>query len=134
VERLRVLLAGDQGPMTESVGRLLATGCDVVGTVTDGRTLVAEAERLRADVIVLGRDGLAGVKAGETANTNGHDLTDRQREVLRLLVAGRSMKEAGRTLNIAARTVAFHKYEMMARLKLTSNAELIKYAVRHNIA
>ena len=59
--------------------------------------------------------------------------TPRQREVLRLLAAGLSMKEAGRVLNITARTVAFHKYQMMAQLDLKSTAALIQYAVRHDI-
>ena len=59
--------------------------------------------------------------------------TPRQREVLRLLAAGLSMKEAGRVLNITARTVAFHKYQMMAQLELKSTAALIQYAVRHDI-
>ena len=61
------------------------------------------------------------------------DLTARQREVLRLLAEGYSMKETGRRLNITARTVAFHKYKMMAQLKITSSAGLIQYAVRQNI-
>jgi DNA-binding CsgD family transcriptional regulator len=61
------------------------------------------------------------------------DLTARQREVLRLLAGGCSMKEAGKILNITARTVAFHKYQMMAQLKVTSTAGLIQYAVRQRI-
>ena len=64
---------------------------------------------------------------------NGRALTPRQREVLRLLAGGLSMREAGRVLNITARTVAFHKYQMMAQLDLKSNAALIQYAVRHDI-
>src|SRR4030095_14816064 len=40
----------------------------------------------------------------------GHELTTRQREVLQLLAEGRSMKEVGHILNVAPRTVAFHKY------------------------
>ena len=56
---------------------------------------------------MLGIDGLAGLLAREAAGRTG--TPDRpQREVLRLLAAGRSMKEAGKALNIAARTVAFH--------------------------
>ncbi len=61
------------------------------------------------------------------------ELTPRQLEVLRLLAEGLSMKEAGRNLNIAPRTVAFHKYQMMAQLKITSSAGLVQYAVRQGI-
>ena len=60
-------------------------------------------------------------------------LTGRQREVLQLLAEGRSMKEVGSVLNLATRTVAFHKYRIMSMLGLKSNAELIQYAIRNSI-
>lgn len=63
----------------------------------------------------------------------GERLTDRQREVLQLLAEGKSMKEVGAILNVAARTVAFHKYRMMELLRLHTNAELVQYALKHHI-
>ena len=63
----------------------------------------------------------------------GERLTDRQREVLQLLAEGKSMKETAAILNVAARTVAFHKYRMMELLRLRSNAELVQYALKHHI-
>lgn len=61
------------------------------------------------------------------------DLTPRQREVLRLLAKGYAMKEVAAVLNISSRTVAFHKYQMMAQLQVRSSAELIQYAIRQAI-
>ena len=60
-------------------------------------------------------------------------LTERQKEVLALLVQGNTMKEVAAILQITPRTVAFHKYRMMSALKLSSSAELISYAVKHRI-
>jgi DNA-binding NarL/FixJ family response regulator len=60
-------------------------------------------------------------------------LTERQQEVLALLVKGNTMKEVAAILEITPRTVAFHKYRMMSSLKLSSSAELISYAVKHRI-
>ncbi len=60
-------------------------------------------------------------------------LTQRQQEVLHLLVQGNSMREVATVLKISPRTVAFHKYRMMSALKISSNAELIKYAVTHGL-
>ena len=60
-------------------------------------------------------------------------LTDRQREVLRLIVAGHRMKEVAARLGLSTRTVEFHKYEMMRALGVQSTAELIKYAVEHRL-
>jgi len=58
-------------------------------------------------------------------------LTDRQREIIQLLAAGKRMKEAASILGITARTVAFHKYRIMKQLDLKTNADLVRYAARH---
>ena len=60
-------------------------------------------------------------------------LTERQQEVLALLVKGNTMREVATILKITPRTVAFHKYRIMTRLGVSSNAELIRYAVRRRI-
>lgn len=60
-------------------------------------------------------------------------LTERQREVLQLLAEGKVMKEVGAILNMTPRTVAYHKYRMMAVLGAKSSAELVKYAVRNHM-
>lgn len=57
-------------------------------------------------------------------------LTVRQKEVLQLLAEGRSMKQAAFILNVSPRTVAYHKYTMMANLCVKSTAELIEFAVQ----
>jgi len=61
-------------------------------------------------------------------------LTPRQREILQLLAEGRSAKEIGATLSISARTVEFHKYQMMEKLDLHTNAELVHFALKYGIA
>ncbi len=59
--------------------------------------------------------------------------TARQREVIQLLAEGRSMKAVADILNITPRTVASHKYGVMALLQIKSNAELIQYAIKQGI-
>ena len=61
-------------------------------------------------------------------------LTPRQREILCLLAEGRSAKEIGAALAISARTVEFHKYQMMEALGLKTSAELVHFALKHGIA
>src|SRR5258705_11612612 len=51
--RPRVLLADDHVLVAEAIAQLLAAECEIVGTVSDGRTLIMEAERLKPDVVVL---------------------------------------------------------------------------------
>jgi DNA-binding NarL/FixJ family response regulator len=60
-------------------------------------------------------------------------LTPRQREVLQLLSEGRSAKEIASSLSISARTVEFHKYQMMERLGLRTSAELVHFAIKHGL-
>jgi DNA-binding NarL/FixJ family response regulator len=61
-------------------------------------------------------------------------LTQRQREILQLLVEGNSAKEVANLLNISPRTVEFHKYNMISKLKLKSVSALIQYAIKHGFA
>ncbi len=73
------------------------------------------------------------VETHRSENDGEVQLTFRQREVLQLLAEGKSMKEVGSVLNLATRTVAFHKYRIMATLGVRTNAELVQYALRHFI-
>jgi DNA-binding NarL/FixJ family response regulator len=61
------------------------------------------------------------------------DVTPRQREVLQLLAEGKSMKQAADVLHVSARTIAFHKYQMMQDLGLKSTAGLIQYAIKSHV-
>lgn len=61
----RLLLADDHVLMLEGLSRLLASEFEIVGAVRDGRVLLAEAERLRPDAIVLdiGMPQMNGIEA-----------------------------------------------------------------------
>jgi len=74
-----------------------------------------------------------GVFLGEAVRPAADKLTARQREVLQLLAEGKQMKEAAAILKLTPRTIAFHKYEIMAHLGLKTGAELVQYAVQHHI-
>jgi DNA-binding NarL/FixJ family response regulator len=80
---------------------------------------------------------LAAVRAAERGqayfsplggNGGGDGLSPRQREVLRLLAGGLTMKAIGARLGLSARTVETHKYEAMQRLGAQTTAALIRYA------
>lgn len=82
---------------------------------------------------VITRSSVRRFLRDHQAEPGREKLTTRQREVLQLLAEGRSMKEVAGVLNVATRTVAFHKYRIMALLGLKSNAELVQYAIRNSI-
>jgi DNA-binding NarL/FixJ family response regulator len=61
------------------------------------------------------------------------NLTARQREVLQLLGEGRSMKEAAAELQVATRTIAFHKYRIMEEYGLRTNSDLVRFAIKQHV-
>ena len=60
-------------------------------------------------------------------------LTSRQREVLQLLAEGHSMKDAASILKVTPRTIAFHKYQIMKKFQLGSNADLMQFAIEQGV-
>jgi len=121
-------------------------------TMHDDETLVAEAFRCGGSGYVLkqaaGEELVTAIR--EVAQGNNYltplvtskpveplasgppklTLTPRQREVLKLISEGMTMKEIAFELNISTRTAESHKYEMMQALGVETTAELIRYAVR----
>lgn len=82
----------------------------------------------------LTRQVVEEAESGARAENEGaKSLTPRQREILQLLAEGRSAKEIASDLAISARTVEFHKYQMMEMNGLRSSAELIHFAIKHGI-
>lgn len=61
------------------------------------------------------------------------DLTPREREVLRLVAEGHTNAAIGEQLFISPRTVETHRANLMKKLALRSQAELVRYAVRRGL-
>lgn len=70
---------------------------------------------------------------GDSRSDSTRALTPRQREVLQLLAEGHTMKEAAAILDVATRTVAFHKYRIMQEFGLQNNSELLRFAMKHGL-
>lgn len=69
----------------------------------------------------------------DTRADSARSLTPRQREVLQLLAEGHTMREAAAILNVATRTVAFHKYRIMQDFGLENNSDLLRLAMRQGL-
>jgi DNA-binding NarL/FixJ family response regulator len=72
----RVLLADDHTLLLGAYEKLLAEECEVVGQVSDGRALVAAAEQLKPDIIVLdiSMPFLNGLEAGRQIKQRSRDI------------------------------------------------------------
>ncbi len=60
-------------------------------------------------------------------------ITKREVEVLKLIASGLSNREIADTLFISIRTVDAHRNHIIQKLKLKTTAELVRYAIKHNI-
>jgi DNA-binding NarL/FixJ family response regulator len=99
-------------------------------------TAIHEAIKGRTYVTPMIAGELLQAYQGETYGQaeEMQQLTQRQREILQLLVEGNSAKEIANLLNISPRTVEFHKYNMMSKLNLKSLSALIQYGIKHGFA
>ncbi|MGB7437691.1 MAG: response regulator transcription factor [Candidatus Acidiferrum sp.] len=97
--------------------------------------LKAVEDVLRGDKYVTPalRQALAHIADRDSGSETARTLTPRQREVLQLLAEGHTMKETAAILNVAARTVAFHKYRIMQDFGLENNSELLRFAMKQKL-
>jgi len=60
-------------------------------------------------------------------------LSSREFEVLKLLSSGQTLKQISTTLSLSAKTISSYRMNMMKKMKMKTNAELITYAVKHRL-
>jgi DNA-binding NarL/FixJ family response regulator len=60
-------------------------------------------------------------------------LTERERQVLSLVVEGKSNKEIAQTLVVSPKTVSVHRSNIMAKLGVHNSVELVRYVMEHNL-
>lgn len=67
------------------------------------------------------------------ASGTNHSLTEREKDIVRLISEGLTYKEVGDRLCISARTVEAHRNNIMQKLELKTIADLIRYSIREGI-
>ncbi len=72
---------------------------------------------------------LAAAEAQARAEAESDPLSDREREVLRLLALGHTNQEIAKMLFISVRTAETHRAHIMQKLRLTTRAELVRHAI-----
>ncbi|HMJ00520.1 MAG TPA: response regulator transcription factor [Gaiellaceae bacterium] len=92
---------------------------DAIREVAGGRRYVHPALGAR----------LVAADAEERARADADPLSDREHEVLRLLALGHTNHEIAKMLYLSVRTVETHRAHIMQKLRLTTRAELVRYAI-----
>ena len=99
-----------------------AADSEVVGAV---REVAADGRYLHP---ALGARVISAEEEARAA-TEADPLSDREREVLRLLALGHTNQEIAKMLYISVRTTETHRAHIMQKLRLKTRAELVRYAL-----
>ncbi len=78
-------------------------------------------------------DGYIGTQKGEPVEDPYDSLTDREKQVLKLIAEGYTQKEAADILTISAKTVITHQTNLSEKLNIRTRAGLIKFAIQKGI-
>ena len=76
---------------------------------------------------------LVAAETAEAKRAEEDPLSDREREVLRLLALGHTNQEISQQLYISVRTAETHRAHIMQKLRLSSRAELVRYALEQGL-
>lgn len=119
---VRALRAGASGYLTkESAPEQLVTA---IRKLADGGKFISArvAEKLADEL-----DPFGGPAAGEK-------LSDREHQVLCMIVSGKSLSDIAQELCLSVKTVSTHKSRLMQKLGVQNNVELIQYALKNGLA
>jgi two-component system response regulator NreC len=76
---------------------------------------------------------LVAAEAEERKRAEADPLSEREREVLRLLALGHTNQEIAKMVYISVRTAETHRAHIMQKLRLSSRAELVRYALENGL-
>ena len=118
---LRMLRAGAAGYLTkDKAPEILLTA---IRKVLRGQKYISEALAEKTTLHVISE---APAQLHET-------LSDREYQVMRLIAAGKTIQEIGEELFLSARTVSTYRARLLEKMNMTSNMELLRYALEHKL-
>ena len=120
-----------------SVREAFAAGASgyVLKEAADAEVVAAVREIARGGRYVNPELGarLMASEAAAQRDAEEDPLSEREHEVLRLLALGHTNQEIAQQLYISVRTAETHRAHVMQKLRLTSRAELVRYALDHGL-
>jgi two-component system response regulator NreC len=76
---------------------------------------------------------LVAAEADERARAEEDPLSEREHEILRLLALGHTNQEIASQLYLSVRTVETHRAHIMQKLRISTRADLVRYALEHGV-
>jgi DNA-binding NarL/FixJ family response regulator len=129
--KLRVLVLSMHAERQYAARVLKAGASGYLNKDSAAEALVGAIRKIAAGGVHIGEAAAASLLQGAPS---GHEaLSDREFEVLRLLVEGLGPTEIGERLHLSVKTVSTHKTRILEKLGLGSTAELVRYALEHKL-
>ena len=127
---LPVIVVTGHGDVSLAVRAMKAGAVDFIEKPFDGELMLESVRR----AIALSKETRSQAALAEAAQSHIALLTQRERQVLEHLVAGRSNKVIAYELDISPRTVEIHRAHLMEKMQARSLSELIRMALAAGIA
>lgn len=127
---LPVVMMTGHGDVPLAVEAMKLGACDFIEKPFDDEALI---QALRSALERGGAAGAVDPTLREFVRRVG-TLSERERQVLDHLVAGRTSKEIGRTLDISPRTVEIYRAKLMAKTRAENLQELVRWSVLAGLA
>jgi DNA-binding NarL/FixJ family response regulator len=129
--KLRILVLSMHGESQYAARALKAGASGYLNKDSAAEQLVGAIRKVAAGGVHIGEAAAASLVAAEKAPHEA--LSDREFEVLRLLVDGLGPTEIGERLHLSVKTVSTHKTRILEKLNLRGTAELVRYALEHKL-
>ncbi|HEX6267172.1 MAG TPA: response regulator transcription factor [Burkholderiales bacterium] len=129
--KLRILVLSMHGERQYAARALKAGASGYLGKDSAAELLVGAIRKIAAGGVHIPDAAAAGLVSAEKAPHEA--LSDREFEVLRLLVEGLGPTQIGEKLHLSVKTVSTHKTRILEKLRLGSTAELVRYALDHKL-
>jgi DNA-binding NarL/FixJ family response regulator len=129
--KLRILVLSMHGERQYAARALKAGAAGYLNKDSAAELLVGAIRKIAAGGVHIGEAAAASLVAAERSPHEA--LSDREFEVLRLLVDGLGPTEIGERLHLSVKTVSTHKTRILEKLNVGSTAELVRYALEHKL-
>lgn len=129
--KLRILVLSMHGEQQYAARALKAGAAGYLNKDSAAELLVSAIRKIAAGGVHIGEAAAATLLQSEKLP---HErLSDREFEVLRLLVEGLGPSEIGERLHLSVKTVSTHKTRILEKLGLSGTAELVRYAMENRL-
>jgi DNA-binding NarL/FixJ family response regulator len=130
--KLRILVLSMHGESQYAARALKAGAAGYLSKDSAAEVLLGALRKIAAGGVHVGDAAAASLlQAGD--KPPHESLSDREFEVMRLLVEGLGPTEIGERLHLSVKTVSTHKTRILEKLGLGSTAELVRYAMEHRL-